>query len=478
MNRVLQSFCFIVACVANALHAQSLEPYGLKGKTVTALYFYSGARLLYAATENEGVFRRDLSADSGWVHLNMPAKQLNAIYAFHTYCPLKCWKGVLVGTTRDEAAGDSALIYFYQQSPDTCPQPGAWQASDNGLARAAIQEINALAGSAVCQPIGEEFVTVFAGGREFIGRSRDRGESWQTVWQQPNANILALASHRRSLNEISEESIWAGGYVENGIVRRPFMTYSRDFGESWEDRSPVNFSGEECRALALDQADTNVLFAALSTALIKSKDGGKSWVAANLPDLIVEFNALALNPATSQHVLAGGFLSGQYFLLYESFDGGEQWHTIAPPTTLAGVSSIAFDPARPHDTPMLQTAYIGTRGNGVYRYTFELTSVAETTVHTPNDFYLSPTFPNPSAASTLAQLTLRLHTPSAESAEEVWVRLRNTLGQEIQSWRVRVAGGEQTVRLPLEPAQLNAGVYFIQAAWRAQSVTVKWTVLP
>ncbi len=475
MSRVAQSLCFIVVCVANALHAQPLEPFGLAGKTVTALYFYAAPRLLYAATENAGVFRRDLNADSGWVHLNMPARQLNAIYAFHTYCPLKCWKGVLVGTTRDEAAGDSALIYFYQQRPDTCPQPGEWQVSDRGLARSSIQQVNAFAGSAVCQPVGDEFVTVFAAGREFIGRSIDRGASWEAVWQMPNTNILALASHRRSVNEISEESIWAGGYVENGMVRRPFILYSSDFGEHWEERSPAHFAGEECRALAIDQADTNLIFAALSTKIIASKDRGKNWTAASLPDLIVRLDALALNPATSQHIFAGGALSGQDFLLYESFDRGEQWHIIAPPTTLAGVSSIVFDPARARDTPVPQTSYIGTRGDGVYRYTFDLTSVAETGGRTPNDFYLSPTFPNPSAASQLAHLTLRLHAPSAE---EVRVRLRNTLGQEVKSWRVRVAGGEQTMRLPLEQTKLKAGVYFIQADWRAQSVTVKWTVLP
>ncbi len=476
MHRVFQHLFFIASCAVNALHAQALEPFGLADKTVTALYFYAAPRLLYAATENEGVFRRDLNADSGWVHLATPAKHLHAIYAFHTQCPLKCWKGVLAGATRDEAAGDSALIYFYQQYPDSCQRNGAWTAADSGIDYAAVQKINTLTGTAACGPLWD-YVTAYAGGNGFIGRSLDRGKSWQTVWQQPNAEIFTLAAHHRIIFDILDESVWAGGYIQTGDSRsrRPLLSYSSDAGNNWEDRSPANFPGEECRALAVDHADTNLVFAALSTNIIKSEDGGKNWTAASLPDLIVQLYALALNPATSRHILAGGILSGQSFLLYESFDGGENWHTVAPPTTLAGVSSIVFDPARARDTIVPQSVYIGTRGNGVYRYTFLLSHVDEASANAPGDFHLSPAFPNPSALQTLSQLTLRVYAPSAE---EVRVRLLNTLGQEIKNWRVAVAAGEQILRLPLDQTKLKAGVYFIQAEWRAQSVSVKWTVLP
>lgn len=473
--RSLRAFLFFIGMFNCVLRAQTIEPFGLEGKTVTALHFYGAARLLYAATENEGVFRRDLSNDSGWVSLHIPAQQLHTIYAFHTYCPLKCWKGVLAGATRNEAAGDSALIYFYQQRPDTCPQPGEWQPADSGLPRAVIPQINAITGSAVCQPNGEEFVTAFAGGPEFIGRSLDRGGSWQAVWQQPRTNILALASMRRSSLRRGDESIWAGGYIEASGAHSPLISCSFDFGETWQDRSPANFSGEECRAPAIDRADTNFIAAALSTNIILSKDGGRNWVAAELPDLIVQLHALVLNPATAQHILAGGALSGQNFLLYESFDGGEQWHTVAPPAALHSVSSLAFDPALPRDTPMPQTIYIGTRGSGVYRYTLSLTNVAENPRHAPRAFQLSPTFPNPSAAANLSSLSLRVRAPHAD---EMRVRLLNVLGQEVSNWRVRVAHGEQFLRLPLDQTKLKTGVYFIHAAWRNETLAVKWTIVP
>ncbi len=476
------AFSYLFLAAASLAQAQYWEPLGLEGKTITAMYFYDAPRILYAATENEGVFRRAINADSGWVHINIPAQKLNAIHAFHTFCPLRCWKGILAGATRNEAAGDSALIYFYQQRPDSCPQPGAWLASDSGLTRPSTQQINAFAGSAVCYPIGPEYVTVFAGGREFIGRSLDRGKSWQTVWHIPNAEVFTLFSHRRKFGALSstveeviaEESIWAGGTVRESGINRPFISYSFDFGKNWQDRSPQNFPGEVCRALAVDHADTNFIIAALNTRIVKSHNGGLNWSAASLPDLIVQFDALAINPLDAQHVLAGGTLSGQYFLLYESFDRGEHWHTVAPPTPLAGVSSIIFDPARPLEGPVAQYVYIGTRGNGIFRYVLTRTQVEETSSNAPQSFYLSPAFPNPSKLPTLAQLALRVHSPQAE---QVRVRLLNTLGQEIVSWRVRIAGGEQTLSLSLAHVPLKAGVYFIQAEGRSFKQAVKWTIV-
>lgn len=482
VKRSLQTLLLFFATSLIQLHAQTLEPFGLPNKSITAMHLYSLPRLLYAATANEGVFRRDLSNDSGWVDMNTPAQNLNAIHAFHTFCPLRCWKGILVGATPGTTANDSALIYFYQQRPDSCPQSGKWTPSDSGFARTTINQINAFAGSAVCFPIGPEFVTVFAGGSEVVARSLDRGKSWQPVWQNSNAEVLALFSHRRNAGMLSstvkevlaEESIWAGGALEENGVRRPFISYSFDFGKTWQERSPKDFSGFSCRALAVSAADTNVMFAALEQDVLKSTDGGLHWTVAQLPDLIVQFHALALNPFDPQHVLAGGTLNGQYFLLYESRDGGEHWNMIPAPFNAAGVSSIAFDPTPSNESGMPQHLYLATYGSGVYRYTFKPTHVETTASATPRDFQLSPAFPNPSKLSQLAQLAFQI---SAPHAEEIRVRLRNALGQELQTWNVRLASGAQTLRLALDTVKLNSGVYFIQIEAHAFQQALKWTIV-
>ncbi|MCI0696166.1 hypothetical protein L0337_29710 [candidate division KSB1 bacterium] len=457
--------------LSGTARAQQLEQFGLAGKTVTAMHLFWGN--LYAATQDSGVYRRYLGEpDSGWVHLGVPAKNLNAIFAFHTFCPLVCWKGILVGATLDDAAGDSALIYFYQQRPDTCTKKGHWIAADRGVNRMTVNRINAITGTAVCEPI-LDFVTAFAAGPAFIGRSLDRGKTWQQVWQQPLANVLTLASKKRSPFMPFDECVWAGGCLKDVVPDRfkPLILRSFDSGETWEDRSPLNLGlDEECQALALNPADTNMVYAALTTTIIKSKDGGKSWSIV-LTDLQARFTSLAVNPARKQHVLAGGVIADNIFLLYESFDGGEHWNTLFSTRSVKGVSSIVFDPfiARPRP----QMVYLATLGTGVFRYTLATTKV-EQTQNVPEDFRLEPTFPNPSGWREITSLTFHVYAPSVD---QLRVGLMNVLGQEVASWHVSLHAGEQNLLLPLEQAKLTAGVYFIRAEWRAQIIVRKWTVV-
>jgi hypothetical protein len=61
--------------------AQQLEPFGLEDKTVTAMHFYGGS--LYAATENDGVYRRFGRAGCRLVHLEVPAKNSLNFYFSH-----------------------------------------------------------------------------------------------------------------------------------------------------------------------------------------------------------------------------------------------------------------------------------------------------------------------------------------------------------------------------------------------------------
>lgn len=460
--------------LAGTARAQQLEPFGLANKTVTAMHLFWGN--LYAATQDSGVYRRYLGEpDSGWVHLGVPAKNLNAIFAFHTFCPFVCWKSILAGATLDEAMGDSALIYLYQQQPDTCAKKGQWTAADHGIDRMTVKRINAITGTAVCLPV-QDFVTAFAAGPAFIGRSLDRGKTWQQVWQQPLANVLTLASKKQSPVMRFDEHVWAGGWLKDvGTDRfKPLILRSSDSGETWEDRSPFNLGlDEECQALALDPADTNTVYAALMTTIIKSKDGGKSWSIV-LTDLQARFTSLAVNPARTQHVLAGGVIADNIFLLYESFDGGEHWNTLFSTRSVKGVSSMVFDPFIARDPPPRpQMVYLATLGTGVFRYTLATTKV-EQTQDVPENFRLEPTFPNPSGWREITSLTFHVYAPSAD---QLRVGLMNVLGQEIASWRVSLHAGEQNLLLPLESTKLTAGVYFIRAEWRAQMIVRKWTVV-
>jgi len=461
--------------IASTLEAQPLEPFGLEGKNVIALHFYGGS--LYAATENDGVYRRFLGApDSGWISLGVPARQLTSLFVFHTVCPLVCWKGIFVGSVLDPTRGDTALIYFYEQWPDTCKKKGQWTPADRGRAgsdagidRTTTSQINALAGFDVCQPVGPTFVTAFAAAPASIWKSEDRGKSWKRVLQTSSTNLLTLATKLRSPFFISNNEVWAGGsMLNNQSLSKPLVLRSVDSGTHWEDRSPATLSGtDECRALALHPADTNIVYAALSHAIIKSRDAGKSWALTTLQNQNVSFKTLAINPQQPNHLVAGGLLNNNLFALFESRDVGERWNAVASNNILKGVSSLVFNPVDGRHV------YIATQGSGVLRYPRLSVRVKEDQ-RAPERFQVSAHFPNPFHLEENKSLLLRVNLPAAD---RFTVRVFNVVGQEMANWQMRLAAGEQSLTLPLDQTKLTAGIYFIQAEWRGQRVTRKWTVI-
>ncbi len=456
---------FLIA--AGAVEAQPLEPFGLQGQTVTAMTFYGGS--LYAATENDGVYRRYLGKpDSGWIHLAAPAKRLTSIFAFHTYCPLRCWKGVLAGAALNPAHGDSALIYFYQQRPDTCQQEGKWAVADSGINRTSVTRINALGGIDVCHPIAPTYVTAFAGTPGAIWRSEDRGKSWKQAWQSATANIVAFAARPRSLLS-SDDEVWAGGYLtDNQGLKKPLILRSIDSGTNWENRTPPTIVSDECRALVLHPSDTSLIYAAFTYSLLKSNDAGKTWRATNFTETAVSFRALAINPQQPAHLVAGGMMSHiGVSRLYESKDTGENWQEVLPAGVIGVVNSLVFDLGDQRHI------YIGTSRTGVYRYP-RLTVDLENELTVPKSFYLSANFPNPFYIAENLPLAFRLNVPSAG---EVTFRLFNIVGQEIGNWSITVAAGGQNLALPFDRSQFTGGIYFLQAKWRGQRITRKLTVI-
>jgi len=466
--RVRFYFLSAVSLLASLAAAQQFEAFGLQGKTVTAMTYYGGS--LYAATENGGVYRRYLGElDSGWVHLGIPAKNLTAIFAFHTLCPLKCWKGVLAGADLQLTQTNTPLIYFYQQRPDTCLQKGIWAAADSGIDRTSVARINALGGIDVCHPIAPTYVTAFAATANAIWRSEDRGKNWKRVWQAMAAEIFALAARPRSLLT-SDDEIWAGGYVRNAGALTSVILRSTDSGAHWEDRSPP--ASAICSALALHPVDTNIVLATFANTIIKSHDAGKTWAFTNFPELAVIFRTIAINPQQPKHILAGG--SGgdlTVFTLYESVDAGEHWQRVASPNELnyltSSISSLVFDQS---DS---RYAYIATRGAGVYRYKRLEVSVDEAKGK-PENFQLVANFPNPFHIRENVALAFRLNVPSTG---EVTFRLFNIVGQEIGNWKITVVDGEQNLSLPFDQTQLAGGIYFLQAEWRGHRLTQKLTVI-
>ena len=114
--------------------SQKLQPYGLQGKTVTALAYYGGA--LFAGTDGDGVFLRQ-AADSSWQDFGLKDVHIRSIYP-HEIGP-NGW-GITVGTEPDKMPSDSVLTYCWSIYEPT------WVVSDSNLDRSQISIIHAFDG--------------------------------------------------------------------------------------------------------------------------------------------------------------------------------------------------------------------------------------------------------------------------------------------------------------------------------------------
>ena len=139
----------------------------------------------------------------------------------------------------------------------------------------------------------------------------------------------------------------------------------------------ADLSGVPVRALAAT-AHGEVLYAALDggrqgAGIYRSEDNGNIWQRMGSgPGVAI--NALAMHPTVNTVLYAGtaGGPAAATDSLWLSHDSGRSWRKstlglpIGPDGLLPAVSALAVDPQQP------EVLYVGTDGQGVYRFDFEL----------------------------------------------------------------------------------------------------------
>ena len=273
-------------------------------------------------------------------------------------------------TVAQGVPGDA--VTFYLGAADG----GVWKTNDAGVSWRPLfdRQGSASIGALAVAPSDPEVIWVGTGqvhqrwdivDGDGVYRSTDGGETWRhagldgtrhigQIWVDPrDANVAVVAA----LGHVF------GPNAERGLFR------TADGGRTW---AKVLYRGPDIGAvdIASDPAMPDILYASLwevrrhpwldyfqpaagpGTAIYKSSDGGRSWVAAGtagLPAGSVGRIDLAVAPGTGARRVWAGIDASKDGGLYRSEDGGATWSRINPDTGLAGryMNCITPDPADP-----------------------------------------------------------------------------------------------------------------------------------
>jgi photosystem II stability/assembly factor-like uncharacterized protein len=185
-------------------------------------------------------------------------------------------------------------------------QTGVLRSSDginwSGSAQFAV-EIYSLAVSA-------DGSIVYAGGEENIFVSRDYGQTWGVLpGLQGEGRTYAMAVDPQNPNVIYAFN------SEAGVVR------STDGGVTWLSAAGgLDQGAGTTNQIVIHPGNSSVLYIATSNGLWRSVDAGANW--RSILDLyLTQFNAVAIDPADPDRVIAGTDYSG----IWHSIDGGQFW---------------------------------------------------------------------------------------------------------------------------------------------------------
>lgn len=147
----------------------------------------------------------------------------------------------------------------------------------------------------------------------YVIKSIDSGMTWQYI------NMSAYANALVEVLFTDENTGFASGNNANGAV----ILKTTDGGATWSTIYNGTIAGEYVWKLQILSNNSNVIFGSIEAVapnpgkLLKSSDGGVTWVAKNAPESEIQ----AVGFVDENHGWMGGHDTG----FYETFDAGDTW---------------------------------------------------------------------------------------------------------------------------------------------------------
>jgi photosystem II stability/assembly factor-like uncharacterized protein len=158
--------------------------------------------------------------------------------------------------------------------------------------------------------------TKIGGGPETaIYKSTDGGQNWKKLTNGlPKTDMGGIGI---AISPVNPDIVYA--IIEARDEKGGFFR-STDRGESWTKMSSHSSSGQYYNELFCDPKDENVVYSVETITKI-TRDGGKTWNNLGNNNRHVDDHAMWIDPEDPEHFLIGG--DGG---IYESFDGGKNYH--------------------------------------------------------------------------------------------------------------------------------------------------------
>lgn len=294
----------------------------------------------------EGVLK---STDGGetWQHAN---NGLGNLYVGSLYMHPEDPDILLAGTGNNQ---------YFQQSGVYLTEDGAenWVRTMDGDFAEVIESV---------EFVESDPQIAYAGSANAVYRSNDGGHSWDKVsgmdWGPDGVRVGFPIDFQ--VDPRDPDRLFANAYGGGNFL-------SEDGGATWQ-ASSKGYTGAQVRDIAVHPQQPGVVYAAARSGLFISTNGGEDWTGISYPPAkVMEWNAVALNPAHPSHLAAGNNWNSDLLI---SFDAGASWE-ISQNSIIQGpngISTIAFSPSNPD---ILYAATAGFQSAGSFDPFLEATGI-------------------------------------------------------------------------------------------------------
>ncbi len=395
----------------------------------TAENSYYG-KIILAGTVNNGMFfHTQTDADSVWLNLFGRSKTVSAVYAQELDADnTKLFWAMLADTSEY-----NPLIFS-----NVMPVQSAILLEDSGLDKSRVNEIRYMSGFNYL-PGGVQMPLYCCTNDPAVYKYENR--AWSKSWEGPdkliNFNFVYAA----------DSTVWAGG-VFNGIIAAPFLLKSRNFGGTWDTLSLPAGEVFSCYSLAACPGNPEIVFVGLNEHVLKSVDGGITWIDC-LPDINnAIFTGIVINPLKPGQIFAGGKTYGNDLVLFKSDDYGERWKQLLTDCNciFKGINTMAGTVVENKFV-----IFIGTDGGGLYQYSENVSSSAKLKP-APEIYNLFQNYPNPFNPETKIKYGIPKSGPVVLTLMDILGREIKTLVNEFQNAGIH--------EINFNAGGLSSGIYF------------------